>query len=73
MAGRYCQADSPTAISAARIYWVRRDADAPRTRHMTCCAADWPAAFAIMELAEPMQSLRQDRLKRRNESVYFHS
>jgi maleylpyruvate isomerase len=26
--------------------------------------ADWPAAFAAMELAEPMQSLRQDRLRR---------
>jgi maleylpyruvate isomerase len=26
--------------------------------------ADWPAAFATMELAEPMRSLRQDRLKR---------
>src|ERR1022692_3315682 len=25
---------------------------------------DWPAAFATMKLAEPMQSLRQDRLKR---------
>src|ERR1022692_2334567 len=26
--------------------------------------ADWPAAFAAMELAEPMRSLRQDRLPR---------
>src|SRR6266705_1118089 len=26
--------------------------------------ADWPAAFAAMELAEPMRSLRQDRLRR---------
>jgi maleylpyruvate isomerase len=26
--------------------------------------ADWPAAFATMELAEPMRSLRQDRLQR---------
>src|ERR1022692_3743687 len=26
--------------------------------------ADWPAAFAAMELAEPMRSLRQDRLQR---------
>lgn len=26
--------------------------------------ADWPTAFAAMELAEPMQSLRQDRLNR---------
>jgi maleylpyruvate isomerase len=26
--------------------------------------ADWPAAFATMELAEPMRSLRQDRLTR---------
>jgi maleylpyruvate isomerase len=26
--------------------------------------ADWPASFATMKLAEPMQSLRQDRLKR---------
>jgi maleylpyruvate isomerase len=26
--------------------------------------ADWPAAFATMELAEPMQSQRQDRLNR---------
>ncbi len=26
--------------------------------------ADWPAAFATMELAEPMGSLRQDRLAR---------
>ena len=25
-------------------------------------AADWPAAFADMELAEPMRSWRQDRL-----------
>jgi maleylpyruvate isomerase len=25
---------------------------------------DWPAAFAAMELAEPMRSLRQDRLSR---------
>jgi maleylpyruvate isomerase len=25
--------------------------------------ADWPAAFAIMELAEPMRSQRQDRLR----------
>ena len=26
--------------------------------------ADWPAAFADMELAEPMRSLREDRLRR---------
>ena len=26
--------------------------------------ADWPAVFATMELAEPMRSLRQDRLAR---------
>jgi maleylpyruvate isomerase len=26
--------------------------------------ADWPAAFATMELAEPMRSQRQDRLER---------
>jgi maleylpyruvate isomerase len=26
--------------------------------------ADWPAAFAAMELAEPMRSLREDRLRR---------
>lgn len=26
--------------------------------------ADWPAAFAVMELAEPMHSQRLDRLKR---------
>jgi maleylpyruvate isomerase len=26
--------------------------------------ADWPAAFASMDLAEPMRSLRQDRLDR---------
>jgi maleylpyruvate isomerase len=26
--------------------------------------ADWPAAFAAMDLAEPMRSLRQDRLDR---------
>jgi maleylpyruvate isomerase len=26
--------------------------------------ADWPAGFAAMELAEPMRSLRQDRLQR---------
>ena len=26
--------------------------------------ADWPAAFATMELGEPMNSLRRDRLKR---------
>jgi maleylpyruvate isomerase len=26
--------------------------------------ADWPASFAAMELAEPMRSLRQDRLQR---------
>jgi len=26
--------------------------------------ADWPAAFASMELAEPMRSLREDRLRR---------
>lgn len=26
--------------------------------------ADWPAAFATMELAEPMRSLREDRLLR---------
>jgi maleylpyruvate isomerase len=26
--------------------------------------ADWPAAFANMELAEPMRSLRKDRLRR---------
>jgi maleylpyruvate isomerase len=26
--------------------------------------ADWPAAFAVMDLAEPMRSLRQDRLDR---------
>jgi maleylpyruvate isomerase len=26
--------------------------------------ADWPAAFAAMELAEPMRSLRRDRLMR---------
>ena len=26
--------------------------------------ADWPTSFAAMELAEPMQSLRQDRLNR---------
>ena len=25
---------------------------------------DWPAAFAAMELAEPMRSLREDRLRR---------
>ena len=25
--------------------------------------ADWPAAFAVMELAEPMRSQRQDRLR----------
>ena len=25
---------------------------------------DWPAAFATMELAEPMRSLREDRLRR---------
>ncbi len=25
---------------------------------------DWPAAFAAMDLAEPVQSQRQDRLKR---------
>jgi maleylpyruvate isomerase len=26
--------------------------------------ADWPASFASMELAEPMRSLREDRLRR---------
>jgi maleylpyruvate isomerase len=26
--------------------------------------ADWPAAFATMELAEPMRSMRQDRVRR---------
>jgi maleylpyruvate isomerase len=26
--------------------------------------ADWPAAFASLELAEPMRSLREDRLRR---------
>jgi maleylpyruvate isomerase len=26
--------------------------------------ADWPAAFTVMELAEPMRSLRQDRVQR---------
>jgi len=26
--------------------------------------ADWPAAFAAMDLAEPMRSLRKDRLRR---------
>jgi maleylpyruvate isomerase len=26
--------------------------------------ADWPAAFAAMELTEPMRSLREDRLRR---------
>jgi len=31
-----------------------------RTRYS---AADWPAAFATMELAEPMRSQRQDRLR----------
>ena len=25
---------------------------------------DWPATFAAMELAEPMRSLREDRLRR---------
>ncbi len=28
------------------------------------CPADWPAAFAAMELAEPLRSQRQDRLDR---------
>jgi maleylpyruvate isomerase len=27
---------------------------------------DWPAAFAVMELAEPMQSQRQDRVTRQD-------
>ena len=27
-------------------------------------AGDWPSAFATMELAEPMRSLREDRLRR---------
>jgi hypothetical protein len=31
------------------------------------------AAFATMELAEPTRPLRQDRLKPRDESAYFHS
>jgi|SRR5215831_165550 len=31
--------------------------------------ADWPASFAAMELAEPMQSLRQDRLKRAKQGL----
>jgi hypothetical protein len=26
--------------------------------------SDWPAAFATMELAEPMRSQRRDRLNR---------
>src|ERR1022692_2226189 len=26
--------------------------------------ADWPAAFTVMELAEPMRSLREDRVQR---------
>jgi maleylpyruvate isomerase len=29
-----------------------------------CGPADWPASFATMKPAEPMQSLRQDRLDR---------
>ena len=30
---------------------------------------DWQASFATMELAEPMQSLRQDRLKRASQQA----
>jgi maleylpyruvate isomerase len=30
--------------------------------------ADWPAAFAGMDLAEPMRSLREDRLRRAHEA-----
>ncbi len=31
--------------------------------------ADWPTSFAAMELAEPMQSLRQDRLSRAHRAL----
>jgi maleylpyruvate isomerase len=31
--------------------------------------ADWPAAFAAMELAEPMQSQRHDRLRRASRRI----
>lgn len=31
--------------------------------------ADWPAAFAALELAEPMQSLRRDRLDRASRAL----
>jgi maleylpyruvate isomerase len=30
---------------------------------------DWPAAFAAMELAEPMRSLREDRLRRAQQAA----
>ena len=30
------------------------------------CRADWPSAFAAMELAEPLRSQRQDRLDRQS-------
>ena len=31
--------------------------------------AGWPAAFAAMELAEPMQTQRQDRLQRAQQAL----